>query len=369
MRTLRYILQKEFRQIFRNKTMIPIIFGVPIVQLLILSYAVTFEIRKINLVIVNNDHSPASNELIAKFSAPKFYHITAYAQSYKGAQEYLKSGDANQILVIPPGFEKEIYTSGKTSVQVVTDAIDGAAAALMNAYAMNIIADYNVDVLTDVTRTTFSHPLRVNQSFWYNPQLNYKNFMVPGILVLLVTIISMFLSAMNIVREKEIGTIEQINVTPVKKYQFIAAKLIPFWIIALFELAFGLLLAKLIFNIPIVGNLGLIFGVASVYLLAALGIGLFISTLVDTQQQAMFIAWFFAVVFIMLSGLFTPTENMPQWAIDLNRINPIAYFIKMIRMIMLKGAGFRDVLSPLTAVAIYAVAVLSLAVWRYRKTA
>lgn len=369
MRTLKYILQKEFRQIFRNRTMIPIIFGVPVVQLLVLAYAVTFEIRNINLVIVNKDHSSASNELIAKFSAPKFYHITNYSQSYKSAEEYLKSGKANQILVIPDDFEKDIYTTGKTNVQIVTNAIDGAAAALMNAYAQSIISDYNNDILTDLTRTSFIQPLQITQSYWYNPQLNYKNFMVPGILVLLVTIISMFLSAMNIVREKEMGTIEQMNVTPVKKYQFIAGKLIPFWIIALFELAFGLFLAKLIFNIPIVGNLGLIFGVASVYLLAALGVGLFISTLVETQQQAMFIAWFFAVVFIMLSGLFTPIENMPQWAIELDKINPIAYFIKMIRMIMLKGAGFSDIASPFAAVSIYAVAVLSLAVWQYRKTA
>ena len=171
--------------------------------------------------------------------------------------------------------------------------------------------------------------------------------MVPGILVLLVTVIGMFLSSMNVVREKEMGTIEQINVSPVKKYQFVIGKLLPFWFIALFELAFGLLLARIIFNIPIVGSLWLIFGVASVYLLAVLGIGLLISTVVNTQQQAMFLAWFFAVVIIMISVLITPVDSM----------------------IMLKGSQFQDILKPFIAVAIYAVISLTLSVWRYRKVA
>jgi ABC-2 type transport system permease protein len=193
--------------------------------------------------------------------------------------------------------------------------------------------------------------------------------MVPGILVLLVTVIGMFLSSMNVVREKEMGTIEQINVSPVKKYQFVIGKLLPFWFIALFELGFGLTLARIIFSIPILGNLWLIFGVASVYLLAVLGIGLLISTMVNTQQQAMFLAWFFAVVFIMMSGLFTPVDSMPLWAQNINTINPIAYFIRIIRMIMLKGSEFQDILKPFTAIAVYAVISLTLAVWRYRKVA
>jgi ABC-2 type transport system permease protein len=212
-------------------------------------------------------------------------------------------------------------------------------------------------------------PFDIRYSYWFNPELDYKTYMVPGILVLLVTVIGMFLSAMNVVREKEMGTIEQINVSPVKKYQFVIGKLLPFWIIALFELGFGLTLARVMFGIPIIGSLWLIFGVASVYLLAVLGLGLLISTLVNTQQQAMFLAWFFAVVFIMMSGLFTPVDSMPQWAQQVNVINPIAYFIRMIRMIMLKGSEFQDILKPFISVAVYAVISLSLAVWRYRKVA
>ena len=370
MKTILYILQKEFRQVFRNKTMLPIIFVVPILQLLILSFAVTFEIKNINLVIVDQDNSFASRQLVAKFAAPPFYSITAYCNSYPQAEELLKTGKANQILLIPLNFENDLQKETKASIQLVTNAIDGSAAAVMNAYGNSIVSDFNQDIIVNLAGgISVKQPFNINYSYWFNPELDYKTYMIPGILVLLVTIIGMFLSSMNVVREKEMGTIEQINVSPVKKYQFVVGKLLPFWFIALFDLALGLLLAKLLFAIPIIGSLWLIFGVAAVYLLAILGIGLFISTLVNTQQQAMLLAWFFAIVFIMMSGLFTPVDSMPQWAQMINIINPIAYFIKMIRMIMLKGSGLSDISKPLVAIAVYAVISLSLAVLRYRKVA
>ena len=370
MRIILYILQKEFRQIFRNKTMLPIIFVIPVVQLLVLAFAVTFEIKNINLVIVDQDHSVASRQLVSKFTAPPFYHVKAYAASFSEAEEQLKTGKAHQILIIPNRFENDLQKESKASVQLITNAIDGSAAAIMNAYGNSIIMDYNQDIIVDMTGgAEVKQPFNIRYSYWFNPELDYKTYMVPGILVLLVTIIGMFLSSMNVVREKEMGTIEQINVSPVKKYQFVVGKLLPFWFIALFELAFGLLLARIVFSIPIIGSLWLIFGVASVYLLAVLGIGLFISTLVNTQQQAMFLAWFFAVVFIMMSGLFTPTDSMPDWAQQINIINPIAYFIKMMRMIMLKGSEFQDILKPFISIVVYAVISLTLSVWRYRKVA
>lgn len=368
MRTIRYILQKEFRQIFRDKTMLPIIFVIPVVQLLVLAFAVTFEIKNINLVIVDQDHTVTSRALISKFSAPPFYTLKGFEPSYTLAIETLKEGRAQQVLIIPNGFEKDLVKDTRVSVKLITNAIDGSAAAIMSTYGVNIIMDFNKDLVVETLGgVDFRQPFQVSYSFWFNPELNYTTYMVPGILVLLVTIIGMFLSSMNVVREKEIGTIEQINVSPIRKYQFIIGKLLPFWFIALFELAFGLALAKLIFNIPIVGSVWLIFAVASVYLLAVLGIGLFLSTLVNTQQQAMFLAWFFAVVFIMMSGLFTPIESMPHWAQQVDLINPIAYFIRIIRMIMLKGSQFSDISRPFLAIAVYAVISLSLAVWRYRK--
>ena len=179
----------------------------------------------------------------------------------------------SRCLSIPAGFEKDLNTTGQAKVQIVTNAIDGAAAALMNAYTLSIVQDYNINLLVETSGISAQEPIQTTWSFWYNPELNYKNYMVPGILVMLVTIIGMFLSGMNMVKEKEIGTIEQINVTPIRKYQFIIGKLLPYWIVALAELSFGLILARLLFNIPLLGSVWLIFLVAAVYLLVTLGLG------------------------------------------------------------------------------------------------
>ncbi|MFZ4741812.1 MAG: ABC transporter permease, partial [Bacteroidales bacterium] len=253
MRTILFILQKEFTQIFRNKSMMPIMFVMPIVQLLVLSFAATFEMKNIKIHIVDMDKTPQSRAMISKFKGSKFYTIINYSDAYKIAENDLKTNKADVILQIPQYFERDLTKEDKASVQLTINAINGSAAGLINAYTFSIIKDFNRNILMDTYGQKLEMPIQTNSSFWYNPQLDYKTYMVPGILVLLVTIIGLFLSAMNVVREKEIGTIEQINVTPIHKYQFIAGKLIPFWIIAMFELAFGLLIAKLIFSLPILG--------------------------------------------------------------------------------------------------------------------
>ena len=368
MRTLAFIIRKEFIQLFRNKVMVRIIFILPLIQLVVLSYTATFEIKVIRLHIVDFDRSKTARDLTGHFSGSPFYKIVDYSNSNKLAEQDILSGRAQQIITIPAGFEKDLNTTGQAQVQLVTDAIDGAAAALMNAYSLSIIRDFNINLLVESTGISAEDPIRTTWSFWFNPELNYKNYMIPGILVMLVTIISMFLSGMNMVKEKEIGTIEQINVTPIKKYQFIIGKLLPYWIVALVELSFGLILARLLFNIPILGNVGLIFLVAAVYMLVTLGLALFISTRTNTQQQAMFLSWFFMVIFILMSGLFTPVDNMPQWAKIINVFNPIAYFVEIIRMIMLKGSGFADILRNFLFLGGYAILALSVAVWQYRKT-
>lgn len=368
MRTIRYILQKEFIQVFRNKTMLPIIFIVPIIQLLVLSYTATFEIKNVNLFVVDQDNSPDSREIIAKFKGSPFYTIVGQSANFEQGMEALINDNAHQVLQIPDDFEKGLQNQKKASIQVTTNAINGSAASLMNAYALSMIKDFNIEIIINklgLKRTP--DPIKITHAFWFNPELNYFTYMVPGILVLLVTVISALLSAMNIVREKEIGTIEQINVTPIRKYQFIIGKLIPFWIIALFELGFGLIIARLIFNIPMLGNLWLVFGLASVYLLVALGLGFLISTLTNTQQQSMFLTFFFMIIFILMSGLFTPVESMPDWALYMNKANPIAYFIDVMRMVLLKGSAFGDLTRQFFSLLILAVILNSLAVWRYRK--
>lgn len=374
MRTIFYIIQKEFIQIFRNKTMLPIIFVVPLVQLIVLVNAATQEMRQINICIVDKDLSSTSRQMSYKFYSSPFYKNQGATFSYTQAEDLLKKDKVDVILHIPQGFERNMLREGKAKVQIVVNAINGVAAGLVNVYTTQILAGYNKGIIAEWSSlvpqgAVMPKTIEATYSFWYNPELNYKNFMVPAVLVLLVTIIGMFLSSMNLVREKEMGTIEQINVTPIKKYQFIAGKLIPFLVLALLELSFGLTLGKLLFNIPMLGNLGVLFLVASVYLLVILGLGLFLSTMVDTQQQAMFVAFFFMIVFMMMSGVFTSVENMPDWAQKLNMINPIAYFMKSVRMILLKGSGLRDVLPELSALGVYAVVSLTLAVSRYRKVA
>jgi ABC-2 type transport system permease protein len=197
--------------------------------------------------------------------------------------------------------------------------------------------------------------------------MEYKNLMVPGILALLVTMIGLFLAAMNVVREKEIGTIEQINVTPIRKTHFLIGKLLPFWVIAMFEMAFGLTVGFLIFNIPINGSLPLLFAYTGIYMLVVLGMGLWISTVTDTQQQAMFVAWFIIVIFILMSGLFTPIENMPNWAQKLTWGNPVAYFVNVLRSILLKGSTFAQLQWEFVKISLFAAAMLVLAVSGYRK--
>ena len=372
MRTILLFIRKEFLQIFRNKGMLPIIFIMPIIQLLILSNAADFEIKNIRTVIVDFDQSSLSRGLTQKILHNDHFNVVANEFSEKTALKWFDAEKARLILRIPRGFEKSLMKQSSVKVQLLINAIDGAAAGVIFAYTTSLLATFNKQVTEECFNFYDLEPnqsIHIEPSYWFNPELNYKTYMVPGILVLLITMVGAFLSGMNIVREKEIGTIEQINVTPIRKYQFVIGKLLPFWFLALFELSFGLAIAKLVFNIPIVGSLGVIYLFASVYLILILGIGLFISTLADTQQQAMFLAWFTLIVFILLSGLFTPIEAMPEWAQRFTEFNPVAYFVRVIRMVMLKGAGLAEIWKYLLFLFGYAVIVLGLATWRYRKTA
>jgi len=372
MRTLLFIIQKEFLQIFRNKSMLPIIFVMPVVQLVILVHAMTFEIKNINMTVVDHEVSGYSQRLIHKFAATGFFVINKSTFSTQEANNDLVTNDSKIVMEIPPNFERDLIRNNKSSIQLRVNAIDGVAAGLSNAYANAIITDFNQNIALEWFKTPILQTgtqVTIDESYWYNPELNYKTFMVPGLLVLLITIIGMLLSGINLVREKEIGTMEQINVTPIKKYQLLIGKMVPFLLIALFDLALGLTIGYVIFHIPIVGSLPLLFAMAVVYLIVALGFGLLVSTLVDTQQQAMFIAFFFMVIFIMMSGLFTSIESMPIWGQYIDRLNPVAYFVRIIRMVLLKGSGFRDIQPEFWSLVVYGILVFSIAIARYHKRA
>ncbi|MFW6326913.1 MAG: ABC transporter permease [Bacteroidota bacterium] len=371
MRTILFIIQKEFLQVFRNKTMLPLIFVLPIVQLIILVNAATLEMKNIDLLLVDKDLSGMSRRLGNHFKASGFFRVNEGYFNEKKIEEDLLKDEADVVIVIPCNFEKQAIREGKGVVQVLINAINGPVAGISQSYVAQIISGYNKKLLVEWFPETIAgcgaKQIVINPGFWFNPELNYQVFMVPAVIVILVTIIGMFLTGLNIVREKEMGTIEQVNVTPVKKYQFITGKLVPFWIIALFELAFGLFIGKLLFKMPIEGSLWLLFGFAAVYLLMVMGFGLFLSIVSNTQQQAMVFAFFFMLVFVMMSGVFTSVESMPEWAQKVNLINPIAYFMKVIRMILLKGSGFWDVAKEFFIVTGYGIILLALSVFSYRK--
>ncbi len=373
MRTVLLLLQKEFLQIFRNRAMLPIIFVFPIIQLVILSFAATHDIKNIALAVLDQDRSSTSRQLIGKMTASGYFVLTEMPQNDKAGFEMIESDKADLLLTIPANFEKDILKKQPTKLQMQVNAINGQKAGLAASYAGEVIKEFGIpDSGFRIGQVPGKSAIRIPKSeirYWYNPSLDYKTFMVPGILGELVAMLVLILSAMNVVREKEIGTIEQINVTPIRKWQFILGKLLPFLFIGLFDLALGLTVGKLLFNIPMEGDLWLVFAFCVVNIFCVLGIGFFISNFADTQQQAMFMAWFFMVIFILMSGLFTPIESMPAWAQALAVPNPIAHFVTVMRLVLLKGSGWLDIRYNFFVMIGLGILFNALAVWTYRKTA
>jgi ABC-2 type transport system permease protein len=372
MRTLLFLLQKEFRQILRNRALLPMLFIAPIVQLIVLPFAADYEVKNISLAVVDHDHSPYSQKLIHTITASGYFKLADFTSSYKEAYQLIESDKADIILEIPYHFERDLVKEGTQKIYIAVNAINGTKAGLGGAYLNSIIGEFNNTIRLDwlpVQRFNALPVIDVVSSNWYNPFLDYHIFMVPGILAILVTMVGGYMSALNIVKEKEIGTIEQINVTPIKKYHFILGKLIPFWVIGMFVFTVGLMgVARLIYGIVPVGSILLLYGFLAVYLVSVLGFGLLISTFADTQQQAMSVAFFFIMIFNLMSGLFTPIESMPSWAQWIAWCNPVSYFNEVMRMVVLKGSTFNDVKHHLLIVIIIGIVFNSWAVLNYRKT-
>ncbi len=368
MRTIFIIVVKEFRQIFRNKAMIPLIFALPVVQLVLLALAADFEVKHVKIAVVDKDGSTESAQLTNRFAGLEYFQLLPDRLSPSGADLAMGLDQVDIILEIPAGFAADLVREGAAQVLVTANAIDGVKGGLGASYTQAVIQQYYQDwqvqhgiVVPAASGISFTW------SNWYNPRMDYKTYMVPGILGMLVTMIGMFLSAMNVAREREVGTIEQLNVTPIKKYQFIIGKLLPFVVIALVEITIGLAVGMLLYKVPFVGSPVVLYGYTVLYMIAVLGIGLLISSSSDTQQQAMFMAWFLMVIFIFLSGFFTAIENMPNWARILTYFNPVRYFMDVVRMVMLKGSGWADIAFQVKATALFALVVNALAVWSYQK--
>ena len=369
MRLLPVILRKEFLQIFRNKTTLKMIVALPIIQLLILPWAATFEQKNIALSVIDNDRSGFSRRLTDKITSSGYFLLTDYSDSYEQAMKSVESNRADLILEIPRNFENTLIREQQAGLMLSVNAVNGQKAGLGAAYIGRIIQDFNTEIITDSgMQPAASGTIRVEPQYKYNVNMNYRNYMVPGILVMLVTLIGGMLAAINIVREKEVGTIEQINVSPVPKAVFILGKLIPFWVMGLVILTLGLSAAWLVYGLSPVGNISVIYIFAFFYLLAFSGFGLLLSTYSDTQQQAMFAAFFFMIIFFLMSGLFTPVSSMPQWAQNVTLFNPVRYFVEVMRLVYMKGSGLTDIVPQLLAVTGFAVIFNAWAILNYKKT-
>lgn len=372
MRTILYLIRKEFIQIFRNKFIGRAIFGVPIIQLLVLVPAVTFEIKSIRLAVIDRDMTSESRGLISQLEGSTFFKLKYSTSSEEEADRLMDREKCDLVLQIPAGFGKDIGSGKTASLMASVNAINASTAQLSWVYFNGVIRDYNMNIIAENINANPVSPapqIVVTNRYWYNEMLNYKHYMLPGILCILVTAIGFLLAGLNLVREKEVGTLEQINVTPVRKYHFIIGKMVPFLIIGLVDLAVGMLLGRLLFRVPFEGSIALLFLSATIFLTAILGFALFISTLSSTQQQFMFIAFFFMIIFVLMSGIFTPYESMPLWAQQFNRINPVSHLMRINRMVMLKGSSVQDIQTEIWSLVAIAATFTFFAVIRYRKTA
>ena len=363
---LKYLIEKEFKQIFRNPFLPKLIFVFPIVMLLVMPWAANQEVKDMNLSVIDNDHSTYSARLTNKIISSGYFRLADVLSSYGDALKSIDKGKADAIIEIQPNFEKNLIKHNKADVMISVNSVNGAKGGLGAQYLTGIVLDFSADLLADDGKNVPKSIIK--PQFLYNQYLDYKVFMVPAIMVMLLTMLTGFLPALNIVSEKEVGTIEQINVTPVGKFTFILGKLIPYWLIGFVVLSIGLLLARLIYGLTPTGSLLTIYLYASVYVLAVSGLGLLISNYSSTMQQAMFVMFFCVMILILISGLFTPINSMPKWAQYLTYANPLRYFIEVMRAVYLKGSGVFELLPQLFALLGFGVLFNGLAVVSYRKS-
>jgi len=308
MRIILAIIQKEFLQVFRNKVLTKVIFVVPVLQLIVLVFAANFEVENLSLGFIDKDNSSISHEVKNQLQGSGYFILKDVPKNYTQALEGFENNKIDVLVEIPANFHQDIVRGLTPRIAVSVNAINSMKAGLASSYVGSVISQIGENLATKFTsynRGSISK-FDVTYSNWFNPKLDYKSFMLPGVLCLLITIIGILLTALNIVREKEVGTIEQLNVTPISKVQFVVGKLLPFGIISVVQLTMGLIVAAFVFGLKIQGSLLLIYGIVTVYMFAILGIGFLISTISETQSQAMFVTLFCMFLFILLSGLFTP---------------------------------------------------------------
>jgi ABC-2 type transport system permease protein len=371
---LKYLIEKEFKQIFRHSFFPKIIVAMPLVMMLVMPWAANQSVKGIKLSVVDNDRSTFSEQLIHKITSSDYFKLTDVSPTYDMAMVGIESGTADIILEIEPDFEKNLIRENVGHVMISANSVNAMKSGMGAGYLTQILNDYALALRE--THAGVGHALPLQQSptftvtprFKFNPHLDYKVFMIPALMVMLLTMIAGFLPALNIVSEKEIGTIEQINVTPVKKIVFVLAKLIPYWLIGFVVLTLCMGIAALVYGIFPVGSLFTIYTFVLIYIFAVSGFGLIISNYSNTMQQAMFVMFFFVMVFIIMSGLFTPVASMPQWAQHVTIFNPLKYLMQVMRLVYLKGSTFNEMMSQFFALCIFAIGANMWAVASYRKS-
>ncbi len=358
LRTIGALMRKELLHVVRDPPTLVQVMAIPLLQLILLANAATFDTGATRLLVRDDDRTPASAAMVADLVGSGEFTVVATVIAPERIEAALRRREATAVLHIPEGFTAAMARGERGAVQLQINAEEGAVAGLIQQAAQAIVE----------RQAGARDLLELRQRGWFNPTRRYKDWMVPGILVSLTTIIGLLLTAQSITREKELGTLEQLNVTPVTKGELITAKLLPFWGIALGIFTVGLIVSKLAFAIPTVGAVPIVFLAAMVYLTVALGIGLWISTVTRTQQQAMFVAFFVLLIFLLMSGLFTPLEAMPDWAQALAQANPVMHFVALMRAVLVRGAGLAEVGPSILGLAVAGAAVLGLAVVQTRKT-
>lgn len=373
MKQILHFIKKEFLQFKRDPKMFGIILIAPVIQLILLGYAANFDIDKVKLIVMDRDNSVSSREFIERFTSSGYFDIISYTDNYSEITSTLDYGKAIAALVIPHNFEESLNRRELIKVQAIYDGSDGNSASISAGYMQSVVQRYSQNILTEnlhrtgnkiIPAGTISAETRV----WYNPSLKTRNFMVPGIVGLLLSIITLLLTSLAIVKEKEIGTMEQLIVTPLKPYHIIAGKLVPFVILGFAAVVIVLTSMRFIFDIPVKGSLTFLFASSFLYILSTLGLGLLVSTNSKTQQQAMMIAIFAVMMpMVFLSGFAFPVENMPEIIQYISYVVPLKYFINIIRGVILKGLGFTELWFDAFILLIMGVLILLLSAARFQK--
>jgi len=366
------ILWKEFVQLRRDPKLFPVIFISPILQLLLLGYAANLDVKNIPSVICDMDRSASSRALLDDFINSGYFSVEARVEGMDEIDRYLDHGDAAMAFVVPRGFGDKIAARRKASIMIIADGSESQSAMIGVNYGTMIAARTTQRIIFEAFERAKGlglKPVLVNAEVrvWYNPELKSRNFMVPGVLGLILMIMTTVLASLGIVREREAGTMEQLIVTPIRPYQLIVGKLLPFVLIGLVDATFVISVARGWFGIPVRGSVALLYGLCLAFMLNTLGTGLFISTISRTQQQAMLTSLFFILPQILLSGFVFPIENMPRFFQYVTAIIPIRYFFVIIRGIMLKGAGLSELWDKALALIVLGTVILALSVARFRK--